>query len=97
MDKLTQFYLSLSQDAEKLAAFNNGQSQKEIEVNRKAMLRHAGISDIDDVASLSQDKLLSRIGDSLVDESSQWENVRSASVPNSNNTDNNVSYFGLGS
>ena len=96
MDKLSQFYINLATDTEKMAQFNAGNSQQEVVESRQQMLRDAGIEAGDEIISLNQEQLKDLMAKHLAKDSQEWQNMtRSAgNTNNTNNTNNNIGLIG---
>lgn len=92
MDKLSQFYIDLATDAEKMALFNRGQTEEEKQLNRQEMLSEAGIDTDEALISLTQEQLQEVIEARLVEQASEWQNV---CLKSCGNTNNDIGQIGL--
>ena len=92
MDKLSQFYIELSTNVEKMTMFNCGSNDLEISQNRQKMLQASGIDDSEEIIKMSQQQLQRTIERNLGEQSDKWANLTSQ-VPNSG--DNKLSNIGL--
>ncbi len=103
MNKLMNFYLELSTDAEKMALFNSGFNNEEVAQNRSRMLSDAGIEDCDYLTSLTQTQLHEEMGKQLSSQEPEWSQYNNYAGNTDNtacqfknyagNTDNTVSQF----
>jgi hypothetical protein len=93
MDKLSQFYIDLSTDMEKMAQFNHGETQSMLTQNRRKMLSAAGVEAVEDIIHLDQKQLQALMTKQLSEQTSEWSNLNSL-APNSDNNDNRVSRLG---
>ena len=93
MDKLSQFYMDLATDSNKMAEFNTGNNEQEIADSRRRMLQAAGCASSDEIISLSQAQLRDLMAENLAKQSADWQNL-STSSPNTNNTNNNIGLLG---
>lgn len=77
MKNLIPFFMSLSTDADKLAQFNAGSCESEVENNRREMLIEAGVENAEDIISLSPADLQKRMEKEL---RAQTVNIRDKSM-----------------
>ena len=93
MDKLTEFYIALAQDAQKMQRFNAGNAQADVLRNRQQMLEEFGVAEAANVVKLDEIQLKAKMTELLSSQAQQWSNVSSLS-PNTTNNDNRVSSIG---
>lgn len=81
MDRLSNFYLEMATDVNKLHTFNLSQD------NRRAMLEQAGIENIDSILTMDKESLRQTLAKALIEQTDDWQGLDKASA-NSDNKDN---------
>ena len=98
MEKLQQFYLSLSTTPSLMAQFNEG-SNGSLRQVRLHMLANAGIdvAVAEKVVDLNQEQLRAFFADEVGNSDASWKGFSASSVnsTNSNNTTNKISNIGI--
>ena len=92
MQKISDFYLELATNAEKMAMFNHGETKQQIADSRQTMLSTAGFNSSEDIISLSQDELRKVMAKALEEENSNWSGISNNSG-NTQNTNNTVGFI----
>lgn len=99
MEKLQQFYLSLSTTPSLMAQFNNGNSTDSLRQTRLQMLASAGVDSAiaEKVVGLNQDELRAFFADEVGNSDASWKSFTASSPnsTNSTNTTNKISSLGL--
>ena len=99
MEKLPQFYLSLSTTPSLMAQFNEGNNSEELRQTRLQMLANAGVdaSIAEKVVGLNQDELRAFFADEVANVDASWRSFTASSPnsTNSTNTTNKISSLGI--
>ncbi|WP_444994157.1 hypothetical protein [Aliikangiella sp. IMCC44359] len=90
MENISNFYIELSINPEKMAAFNSGNDQQALINNRKEMLKAANITGNNDIIYMDQQQLNDFLSEELARTCDDWKNINLLK----SNTDNNASCLG---
>jgi hypothetical protein len=89
---LSDFFIRLATDAKLLRAFNTGNNEQALKVNRVDLLANYGISDTKIIVEISERALADKFAEALVAQHPQWRGVEN-SVGNTNNTNNSITHI----
>lgn len=90
MENISNFYIELSVNPAKMAAFNSGKDQQSLINNRKEMLKAAKITENSDIIYMDQQQLNTFLSEELARTCDDWKNIDLLK----SNTDNNASCLG---